>query len=701
MDADKQTFACLVSAILIQIYQSTGHSLMQEKCLTNSSRFVRAKITRVQQKDHCMKYCLLVSLPMEEYLIILTLKTQLVLYRMIDANNKNQMKFEELHEIIKWTLKGIGKLFLIKIPKGKEIQIISYKAFVSADATNDNNIDFTELVNWVELNQQFITFLQDYEPTNPIHYDSRIFRDFHKIDVNNFELDPLNLTIDTNRLVKALTQSRRLKIKTQANSPNNPTTMSDEQDDAQKIEEARRRKLFFQNNNKTNILASLQLNDFKQSQLIKANSASKIIPDFNMPYSPAHQSINSAQFEVQNSVNVTPFMSARNSKRNSISIRQSQTSLGSIERLNSIKILDNMSPKIVSQQFSYKDHNKDTFTTTFKSSRSKQSSLKQKRPVFKSQDGSIKGKKKSKFQLPMDDQWSPNANENNYSNPDFVELEQDLMVEINTANEDNKGYITIDDYVRACQNHTSLKFISISLFKYFDKKSCGSITFVDMIKAMIPGLQKHHIDKVIKWVKLNHIKYQEIDEEIKKPNDTPLDQRPRLQSNNFLSESTSSLMGSSQNQQTQSKNNVHQRRRLSQQRLSQDIKFISNEEITEFRNIFDLYDKKNRGLLDRDSFLMNLSTLYSYGDCIEKLKNNGLENAKDIRIDQFVQMLKPFNTVVPEIVLNNLRVLYEQKYQRFLVNQAARNIKKSISNPQNLVNSKSTPSLSRVNLIPK
>jgi len=44
------------------------------------------------------------------------------------------------------------------------------------------------------------------------------------------------------------------------------------------------------------------------------------------------------------------------------------------------------------------------------------------------------------------------------------------------------------DYVRACQNHTSLKFISISLFKYFDKKSCGSITFVDMIKAMIPGL---------------------------------------------------------------------------------------------------------------------------------------------------------------------------------------------------------------------
>lgn len=87
---------------------------------------------------------------------------------MIDAEGKNQMKFEELHEIIKWTLKGIGKFFIIKVPKPKEIQIISYKAFVSADATNDNNIDYTELVNWIELNQQFINFLQEYEPTNPI-----------------------------------------------------------------------------------------------------------------------------------------------------------------------------------------------------------------------------------------------------------------------------------------------------------------------------------------------------------------------------------------------------------------------------------------------------------------------------------------------------------------------------------------------------
>ena len=65
----------------------------------------------------------------------------------------------------------------------------------------------------------------------------------------------------------------------------------------------------------------------------------------------------------------------------------------------------------------------------------------------------------------------------------------------------SKGYITIDgksgfhlifylDYVDACHLNSSLRLISISLFKYFDKKGCGSITFLDMIKAMIPGVKK-------------------------------------------------------------------------------------------------------------------------------------------------------------------------------------------------------------------
>jgi hypothetical protein len=76
---------------------------------------------------------------------------------------------------------------MIKMPRAKEIQIVSYKAFVSADAGNDNNIDFSEMVNWLELNMEFIHFLQDYEPTHPTTYELYIFEKFPKIDINTFE----------------------------------------------------------------------------------------------------------------------------------------------------------------------------------------------------------------------------------------------------------------------------------------------------------------------------------------------------------------------------------------------------------------------------------------------------------------------------------------------------------------------------------
>lgn len=76
----------------------------------------------------------------------------IVMFRMIDAQEKNEMRFEQMHEVIKWTIKGLGKFFANTVPKGRELQIVSYKAFVSADATNDNVIDYTELVNWIELN---------------------------------------------------------------------------------------------------------------------------------------------------------------------------------------------------------------------------------------------------------------------------------------------------------------------------------------------------------------------------------------------------------------------------------------------------------------------------------------------------------------------------------------------------------------------
>ena len=57
------------------------------------------------------------------------------------------------------------------------------------------------------------------------------------------------------------------------------------------------------------------------------------------------------------------------------------------------------------------------------------------------------------------------------------------------------------------------------------------------------------------------------------------------------------------------------------------------ELITEFKNIFDHYDKKKKGTLDRDQFLKSLSGIYSYSDCIERLRVNGFENAQEIKID--------------------------------------------------------------------
>ncbi len=105
------------------------------------------------------------------------------MFRMIDATEKNEMHFQQLHEVIKWTLKGLGKFFANTVPRGRELQIVSYKAFMSADATNDNLIDYTELVNWIELNQQFITFLQEFEPSNPVQYDNKIYEGFYFINV--------------------------------------------------------------------------------------------------------------------------------------------------------------------------------------------------------------------------------------------------------------------------------------------------------------------------------------------------------------------------------------------------------------------------------------------------------------------------------------------------------------------------------------
>ena len=39
----------------------------------------------------------------------------------------------------------------------------------------------------------------------------------------------------------------------------------------------------------------------------------------------------------------------------------------------------------------------------------------------------------------------------------------------------DKGYVTIDDYVKNASNISSMKKVAVSLFHYFDKKGQGYI----------------------------------------------------------------------------------------------------------------------------------------------------------------------------------------------------------------------------------
>lgn len=61
------------------------------------------------------------------------------------------------------------------MPNTKELHLISYKAFVSADANRDNTMDMNETINWVELNEHFVSFLQKFEPEFAIKYDEGFF----------------------------------------------------------------------------------------------------------------------------------------------------------------------------------------------------------------------------------------------------------------------------------------------------------------------------------------------------------------------------------------------------------------------------------------------------------------------------------------------------------------------------------------------
>jgi len=61
--------------------------------------------------------------------------------------------------------------------------------------------------------------------------------------------------------------------------------------------------------------------------------------------------------------------------------------------------------------------------------------------------------------------------------------------------------------------------------------------------------------------------------------------------------------------------------------------------------------------------------VFSYSECLQKLKETGLDHEKLITIDQFILLLKPKNVVVPETVMLNLKKTFEPRLKKFKVRQ--------------------------------
>ena len=65
----------------------------------------------------------------------------------------------------------------------------------------------------------------------------------------------------------------------------------------------------------------------------------------------------------------------------------------------------------------------------------------------------------------------------------------------------NKGYITIDDYVKSASKSSHLKRIAVSLFTYLDSSKSGKVNFETMLAKITPGANKDNIKYMLGWIK--------------------------------------------------------------------------------------------------------------------------------------------------------------------------------------------------------
>ena len=120
----------------------------------------------------------------------------------MDYQKTNALKLEEVHELFKWTIKGIGRITHNQMPPQKSIQLVSYKAFNSADSDGDGTLDLLELKNWMEINQVFIQFCKKFEPNTKTIYDFSLFDRFPEFSVNSFTDQVLDTKSDLSHINK-------------------------------------------------------------------------------------------------------------------------------------------------------------------------------------------------------------------------------------------------------------------------------------------------------------------------------------------------------------------------------------------------------------------------------------------------------------------------------------------------------------------
>ncbi|CDW90407.1 UNKNOWN [Stylonychia lemnae] len=470
-----------------------------------------------------------------------------VLFKMVDWKNKNAMKLEELHELFKWTIKGLGRVCQNITPKAKSIQLVSYKAFNSADSDGSNTLDISEMRNWIELNQYFINYCKKFEKFPPFNIEEftddvlETQSDMQMINKGTFSSMSRLLQSSKEvkqKVIKSTQQIQSLKMFSQKDASNqpshvhmlnqmkqffinkiqsNPTSPQKSPIRQDKVNLQLKKQIVmpklkaFENKFECIVKKSLALDDFEfRIQQQKAD-------EYQRQFTPLNQYMEQVKEEKQKEklrkinkmkevlefkerqavMNLEAFQVFKQQVSQKHSVQQNPPKMSqSSQRVGKKGIETDRTQTQQRQRFGRKP-------TLFKNS-----SMNTLIPQNLIVDSSIR----HMGLLTLEDfnEQKKRILANNYINLrgkvyskkwiQWMKKCYDLM------DETKRGYITVDDYTEFSQKFPALKKVSNSLFNHFDINGMGKVTFEDMLISMIPGATEHDLNKMISWVNMMYVK---------------------------------------------------------------------------------------------------------------------------------------------------------------------------------------------------